>query len=252
MSHEEIMDRYLRRLSITTRPKPSRQLLNGLVEAHLKAVPFENLDIVNGLRPELTTAGALEKIACRRRGGFCYELNEAFRALLDYLGFEVIRIEARVWLEQQGRFGPPYDHLALLVTLPDGEFLTDVGFGDNNRTPMRFPKDSLQDISGLYALVQASESVWVLSRSDRVLYEMTLKAQPLSAFTPMCRYHQTSPDSIFAKGILCTRATVNGRVTLSRDRLTVVDGTLQNETMRPDRDAVLEQYFGIVAGGMTC
>jgi N-hydroxyarylamine O-acetyltransferase len=252
MTNEDLMGRYLRRLGLTSRPTPSRGGLNDLVNAHLQAVPFENLDIIDGLRESLTTAGALHKIVSRQRGGFCYELNEAFRALLEHLRFDVRRIEARVWLEQQGRFGPPYDHLALLVVLPEGEYLTDVGFGDNNRTPMRFPQNAMEDVSGRYALAQQSDSIWLLSRSDRPLYEMTLAAQPLSAFAPMYRYHQTSPDSIFAQGILCTRATAGGRVTLCRDRLTVVDGTLRTETVRPDRDAVLEQYFGIIAEGTTC
>jgi N-hydroxyarylamine O-acetyltransferase len=252
MTSEELMGRYLQRLGLTARPTPSWRALSDLVTAHLQTVPFENLDIVDGLRPDLTTAGVLHKVAIRRRGGFCYELNEAFGALLIHLGFSVKRIEARVWAEPQQKFGPPFDHLALIVNLAEGEFLTDVGFGDNNRTPMRLPEDALTDISGRYTLAQASDDVWLLSRSDRPLYEMTLEAQPLPVFVPMYRYHQTSPDSLFAKGLICTRPTASGRVTLSRDRLTIVDGARRTETVSPDRDQALEQYFGIVKEGLTC
>jgi N-hydroxyarylamine O-acetyltransferase len=222
------------------------------VSAHLQTVPFENLDIVNELQPELTTAGVLRKVVLQRRGGFCYELNEAFGALLVHLGFRVKRIEARVWLEPQRRFGPPFDHLALVIALPDGEFLTDVGFGDNNRTPMRLPADVLTDISGHYALARAADDLWLLRRSDRLLYELTLAAQPLSAFVPMYRYHQTSADSIFAKGLICTRATDRGRITLSGDRLIVVADSLRTATVRADCDDVLEEYFGIAKQGVTC
>jgi N-hydroxyarylamine O-acetyltransferase len=252
MTDEELMGRYLQRLALPPRPTPSWRALCDLVSAHLHTVPFENLDIVDGLRPNLTTAGALHKVAIRRRGGFCYELNEAFGALLAHLGFLVRRIEARVWSEPQQKFGPPFDHLALIVNLPQGEYLTDVGFGDNNRKPMRLPQDALTDISGRYTLAQASEAVWLLSRSDRPLYELTLRAQPLAAFVPMYRYHQTSPDSLFAKGLICTRATAGGRVTLSRGRLIVVDGAHRTETTALDRDPALEQYFGIVKEGATC
>jgi N-hydroxyarylamine O-acetyltransferase len=245
MTIDELMHGYLRRLGLATRPAPTRSSLDALVRAHLQTVPFENLDIVDGLRPELTTAAVLHKLVMRGRGGFCYELNEAFGALLLHLGFEVRRIEARVWREDRRQYGPSYDHLALLVTMPDGEWLTDVGFGDNNRTPMRLPADELTDLSGHYTLMPVSDTVWRLSRTDRPLYEMTLTGQPLSAFNSMFRYHQSSPDSLFAKGVICTLATANGRVTLSRDRLIVTDAGQRTEAVAADRERVLEQYFGI-------
>jgi N-hydroxyarylamine O-acetyltransferase len=252
MTNEALMGCYLERLGFAQRPAVSRQALSELVIRHVQIVPFENLDNLLGVRSDLTTAAVLHKVAVRRRGGFCYELNEAFGALLTFLGFTVRRIEARVWTQPQGEFGPSFDHLALVITLPEGEFLTDVGFGDNNRTPMRLPGDTASDVSGRYTLTRASDDIWLLSRSDRPLYEMTLGAQSLAAFAPMYRFHRTSPDSIFAKGLICTRATAIGRITLSRDRLIIVDGANRTETVKPDCDLALEEYFGIAAEGETC
>ena len=241
----EVMAGYLRRLGLRTRPAPTRASLNTLVAAHLRTVPFENLDIVDGVQRQLTTAAALQKLVVSGRGGFCYEINEAFGALLLHLGFTVRRVEARVWLADRGEFGPPYDHLALVVTLSEGEFLTDVGFGDNNRTPMQLPEDVLSDISGRYVLERVAEGLLRLSRTDRPLYEFTLGAQELAAFGAMHRYHQTSADSLFAKGLICTLATVTGRVTLSRDRLIVVDGERRTEAAVTDRRRALQEYFGV-------
>jgi N-hydroxyarylamine O-acetyltransferase len=198
------------------------------------------------MTPPLSTAGVLHKVVMRRRGGFCYELNEAFRALLAHLGFTVRRIDARVWLDQQQKFAAPFDHLALIVSLTEGEFLVDVGFGDNNRTPMRLPQDTLDDISGTYSLTQIAAGTCVLKRAGRPLYEMFLKEHPLSAFESMYRYHQTSPESIFSKGLICTRATPAGRITLSRDRLIVVDGGERSEIQISNRARVLEEHFGII------
>ncbi len=246
MTDESLMDAYLRRLGVDAGPAPSWPLLCDLVARHVQTVPFENLDIIDQLRPELSTAGVVHKLAVRGRGGFCYELNEAFRALLTHLGFEVRRIEARVWSESRRKFGAPFDHLALVVSLPEGEYLTDVGFGDNNRRPLRLPADSVTDISGAYTLQQTSDELWLLSRSDEPLYEMTLTEQPLLAFAAMYRHHQTSPESIFTTGLICTRATPTGRTTLSRDRLIVMDGASRSERVMPDRDQALQQYFGIV------
>jgi N-hydroxyarylamine O-acetyltransferase len=252
MSNAPIMDSYLQRLGIGTKPAPSWPVLCDLVACHLHIVPFENLDIIDGLRPELSTAAVLHKVVTRRRGGFCYELNEAFRALLTHLGFEVARIEARVWSEARQEFGAPFDHLALIVSLPEGEYLVDVGFGDSNRTPLRLPADTVTDISGDYTLKQRSSELWLLSRSGEPLYEMTLTEQPLAAFATMHRHHQTSSDSLFTKALICTRATPTGRTTLSRERLIVVNGADRSETMMPDRDRALRQYFGIVKESGTC
>ena len=254
-----IMQRYLARLGVnvgaevydartpsTSPTLPTLPTLRDLMTRHMQTVPFENLDIVNGVRPPLSTAGVLDKIVNRRRGGFCYELNEAFGALLTELGFDVRRIEARVWLEQQQKFGAPFDHLALIVSLAEGEFLVDVGFGDNNRTPMGLPQDTLSDISGTYSLTQTEGQTWLLARSGRPLYEMLLEGHALSVFEPMYRYHQTSPESIFSKGLICTKATPSGRITLSRDRLIIVDGAERTEIQISNRARVLSEYFGIV------
>jgi N-hydroxyarylamine O-acetyltransferase len=61
----------------------------------------------------------------------------------------------------------------------------------------------------------------------------------------MYRYHQTSPDSVFSKGLICTKATPSGRITLSRDRLIVVDGDKRTEIKVSDRARVLEEYFDL-------
>ena len=69
----------------------------------------------------------------RRRGGFCYELNGIFRALLRALGFGVTMLSAEV-AREAGGFSPEFDHLALQVDL-DEPWLVDVGFGDGFRVP---------------------------------------------------------------------------------------------------------------------
>jgi N-hydroxyarylamine O-acetyltransferase len=252
MTHGELMRRYLERLGLVAPPPPSWAGLKDLVSRHLQTVPFENLDVMAGLRPDLTTEGALRKLVIRQRGGFCYELNEAFGALLAHAGFGVRRIEARVWSVPKQQFGPPFDHLALVVKLPEGEFLTDVGFGDNNHMPMRLPEDSVADVSGRYTLAQVSADLWLLAREERPLYQLTLATQPLAAFVPMYRFHQTSPESIFSKGLICTRATLGGRITMSGDRLSLIEGANRTETTPEDPDLALDQYFGIVKEKPLC
>jgi N-hydroxyarylamine O-acetyltransferase len=215
------------------------------MERHLQTVPFENLDIVAGTPRPLGTETALRKIVEQGRGGFCYELNEAFRALLEHLGFAVRRVEGRVWQAQAGGFGAPFDHLALIVALPEGEFLVDVGYGDGNRAPLRVPYDRARDVSGDYRLDPVREGFLCLASQRQPLYEVTLTEQPLQAFAAMFEFHRHSPESFFSKGLLCTRATPTGRITLSRDRLIVLDGARRSETPVADPGVVIAQHFGI-------
>src|SRR5580704_15329911 len=103
-------------------PRPlalDAEALRGLHRAHQLAVPFENLSIHLSEPISLDEKDLVDKIVTRRRGGFCYELNGAFACLLEYLGAQVRRVSGRVYGDG-GRLGPPYDHLALVVRLPDG------------------------------------------------------------------------------------------------------------------------------------
>src|SRR5690349_2377671 len=103
---------------------PSAELLRELHIRHLESVPFENLSIHLDEPIRLDEDALLDKIVRRRRGGFCYELNGVFAALLEALGFRVTRHAARVF-SGDGQLGIPFDHLALIVDL-DEEWLVDV------------------------------------------------------------------------------------------------------------------------------
>jgi arylamine N-acetyltransferase len=84
--------------------------------AHLLAVPFENLSIHSKQPIVLEDNALFTKIVEHRRGGFCYEANGLFAALLRALGFEVTMLSAGV-ANASGGFGPDFDHMALMVTL---------------------------------------------------------------------------------------------------------------------------------------
>ena len=125
---------YLDRINDAGPLDPSAATLRRLHVAHLLSVPFENLSI-HWREPIVLEDGALfEKVVRRRRGGFCYELNGLFAALLRALGFHVTMLSAGV-ASGEGKFGPEFDHMALLVTLPE-RWLVDVGFGDSFREPL--------------------------------------------------------------------------------------------------------------------
>src|SRR6267378_5734849 len=129
------IDPYLRRVGYFGEIEPTETTLRSLHRAHMFSVPFENLDISLGREIICDESRFLHKIVDERRGGFCYEMNGAFAALLRELGFQVTLLSARVGAGD-GRDGPEFDHMALRVELEE-DWLADVGFGDSFVDPLR-------------------------------------------------------------------------------------------------------------------
>jgi N-hydroxyarylamine O-acetyltransferase len=129
---------YLTRIRYFKPIKPDAQTLHGLQLAHLRSVSFENLDIGLG-RPILLEEEALwNKIVLNGRGGFCYEVNGLFAWLLKEIGYDVTYLNARDYHEEDDTFGIDFDHLTLLVRVPNepARWLVDVGWGDTFTQPL--------------------------------------------------------------------------------------------------------------------
>src|SRR5262249_19643128 len=128
------VDAYLKRINYAGAREPAAETLRTLQLAHLRTVPFENLSIHAGEPIVLEEAALFGKIVERRRGGFCYEANGLFAALLRALGFQVAMLSAGV-ANAKGEFGPDFDHMTLMVTLAE-RWLVDVGFGESFMEPL--------------------------------------------------------------------------------------------------------------------
>jgi N-hydroxyarylamine O-acetyltransferase len=231
---------------------PTPRTLRELHEAHLLAVPFENLDIGLGRPIALDENALLAKIVARRRGGFCYELNGAFAWLLRALGFDVTLLSAGV-ARAGGGFGPEFDHLTLQVQL-DEPWLVDVGFGDSFRRPLRLDCEDTQPSGDRRAYrVARDDGYFVLERRAdsgpwQTQYRFTLRPRQPEEFAAMCRHHQTSPESHFTRQRICSRATPAGRVTISDSRLIVTTGVGRSEReLEDEREwaAALREHFGV-------
>ncbi|HEX5691268.1 MAG TPA: arylamine N-acetyltransferase [Roseiflexaceae bacterium] len=234
--------------------EPTGAVLCALHRAHLLAVPFENLSIGWGQPIVLEPNALFDKIVHQRRGGFCYELNGVFAELLRAIGFEVTLPSAGV-ARADGGFGPDFDHLALLIQEPKAPqaWLVDVGFGDSFREPLRFVEgQEHHEGERAYRVVRTGEH-HVLEQRDgdgewQSQYRFTLQPRQFAEFADMCHFHQTSPESSFTRRRVCTRATPEGRITLSDMRLITTRGGERTEELLPDERAVeraLHDYFGI-------
>jgi N-hydroxyarylamine O-acetyltransferase len=258
-------DAYLRRIGAHHPAWPTSGVLRDLHLRHQKAVPFENLSIHLGEEIVLEEKRLLDKVVGRRRGGFCYELNGAFGALLGALGFDVTLLAGRVYGEE-GRLGIPYDHLALRVrTVDGGDWLADVGFGAHSHYPLAFGARTEQvDPGGTFRVLEAgpdaagvrgvggrreAEDLDVI-RDGNPQYRLEVRPRVLGDFAAGAWWHSTSPKSHFTRSLVCSRVTEDGgRITLSGRNLTATapDGTKEVSELATDEEvlALYRERFGI-------
>ena len=246
-------DAYLRRINWTGPVAVNAETLRRLHLAHLLAVPFENLSIHWGEPIVLTEDALFEKIVGRARGGFCYELNGLFGALLRALGFEVTMLSAGV-ATKDGGFGPDFDHMVLAVQLEE-RYLADVGFGDSFLEPLRLDERGDQIEGRRTYRIEPDGSRLVLTRRDpgghwAPQFRFGLDAYEYGDYEAMCHYHQTSPQSHFTKEQICSLATPEGRVTVSGMKLITTTGRDRQERAiqsAAEREELLRECFGIPA-----
>src|SRR4051812_34925996 len=117
---------YLERIGYRGTLRPDRATLKALQRAHRLAIAFENLDIPLGRGIALAPGRLFEKIVTGRRGGYCFEQNGLFLAMLGALGFAARPLLARVWLGAEAV--PGRTHTLNLVRLDGAELIVDVGF----------------------------------------------------------------------------------------------------------------------------
>lgn len=120
---------YFDRVGFSGKARPDRETLTALVAAHTGTIPFENLNPFLGLPVELSPEALVEKLVHRRRGGYCYEQNGLFSQVLETVGFSFTPLAARVLWLQSDEAVTPRTHKLLMLDLPEGPVLADVGFG---------------------------------------------------------------------------------------------------------------------------
>ena len=119
------LDAYLHRVGDAGPVGPDLETLRRLQAAHLGAIPFENLDVRLGRPVGLDLASLQAKLVRRRRGGYCFEQNTLFAAVLRAIGFDLRTLEARV--RPPGATSPlPRTHMLLRVDVGGDPWLADV------------------------------------------------------------------------------------------------------------------------------
>lgn len=226
---------YLSRISYSGDVIPSSSVLADLQEAHLLAVPFENLDIHLKRTISLDLNHLFTKVVTQKRGGFCYELNTLFYTLLSESGFRVKLASGRVYNSASDTFGPEFDHMLILAEVENRTWIVDVGFGDFSMRPLPLQVNQpIMDSAGQFLVEQEDGTTFKVSRFSPdnggyiPAYLFSTVERRIGDFSTMCRYHQSSPESHFTQRKVCSLATRTGRVTLTDDSLIVTNNGVKN------------------------
>ncbi len=247
------VERYLRRIAYEAPSLPSLDYLKHLHKNHLLTIPFENLDIHWNKEITLEIDKIYRKIVISRRGGFCYELNGLFHALLLNLGFDCHLISCRVYNEE-GVESAEFDHMAILVELNGETYLADVGFGDLFLEPKKLSVNQmLVDYNKYFRFLRDTNGDYILSYSTdasdfKKQYIFSTRKRQFIEFMSRCHWQQTSKDSHFTARKMCSIATTEGRFTLTDDKLVETVRGAKKETAllnADDFNSKLYELFGI-------
>jgi len=230
------LNAYLERVAYTGALSAGPDTLRGLHRAHAAAIPFENLDIVLGRTTELRLDRVQDKLVRRRRGGYCFEHNLLFGAVLERLGYAVTRLAARVQPSGSGI----RTHMLLRVVAGGRPWLADVGFGASLLEPLPMEPAAVRQGDWTYRLNPDGRDAWLLQdgRPDgwAELYAFTLEPQRPIDYAVYNHYTATHPRSPFVGQVVVLRTEPDVRYALRGRELTTTrpDGATQTREVPVD------------------
>ena len=187
--------------------RPDLATLIALHRAHLQAVPYENIDVQLGRPLTPDPAQAFDKIVGRARGGWCYEMNGVFGAVLAEIGFKVTRMAGAAMREVAGDEAIG-NHLVLLVEMDGEPWIADVGFGDGALEPFRL-KAGPMAFEGYPFRLEAMETGWWRFHNHEFggakSFDFRVGPADPGLLAARCHWLQTAPDSHFVLNLVVQR-----------------------------------------------
>ncbi len=254
------VEAYFRRIGYGGEAMPSLAVLQDIHWRHVTSIPFENLDVILGRSIALDPAAIAAKLVAAKRGGYCFEQNGLYLAILREIGFTANALAARVWWGRDGKDLPPRTHMTLKVELDDVAYLCDVGFGGMTPVgPLRWAFDAAQKTTHeTYRLRELREG----PAAGEIALEAEIAGewQPLYSFQPHAVdpadfnlanwYVATHPTSFFTQAMIVAMPFGDGRHVLQERKSTRRAARDRSETVRQladraDLGAHLAETFGL-------
>lgn len=243
---------YLRRIGYTATVAPDLATLRALATAHVASIPFENLDPLFGVPVPLDLAALQRKLVDSGRGGYCFEQNALFAAMLQTIGFTVSGLVARVLWRQADDAETAQTHMLLRVELDGVTWLADVGFGGHALTGALRLQSGLEQPTGHEPFrLQLQSEDWRMQSlvHERwvTLYHFDLRRALPIDYAVANHYVSTYPTSSFVNDLRVARTAADRRLTLRNREFTVrrLGCEPERRTLRNTAEIrlVLEQEF---------
>jgi N-hydroxyarylamine O-acetyltransferase len=254
---DAIFDRkaWLQRIGYSGPVTPTLETLNRLIFAHSHSIAYETLDIMLGRPPKLDVPTLQQKIIANRRGGYCFEQNMLFRAGLRSLGYKITSLQGRVVRGLAIDAPRPAIHMLLIVELPEGNFLADVGFGNLAPTSalllapnieQETPHETMRfiDVGGELTLQARLKDGW------HHIYRVIPYPRYDGEYEITNWYTATHPETPYQGNIIVARPGPNrSRITMYNSRVTIrdADGRAEKRWLADEREFkdVLRGEFGL-------
>jgi N-hydroxyarylamine O-acetyltransferase len=220
------LDAYFRRIGYDGERSPTLATLRALHLQHALAIAYENLNPLLRWPVRLDLPSLEHKLLRDGRGGYCYEHNLLFLAVLRAIGFRVTGLAARVLWNRPENVVTPRTHMVLLVHIDGAPYIADVGFGGQTLTgPLRLepgveqvtPHEPyrLAAVGDEFALQARIRGEW------RSLCRFDLQPQAAPDYELANWYVSTHPESHFVTTLMAARPTADRRYVLRDNELTV-------------------------------
>ena len=245
------LDAYLDRVGWHGDLRADHATLADLLGAHMRHIPFENIDVLLGRGVRLDVDAVADKLVTQRRGGYCFEHGTLFAAVLERIGFAPQRHTARV-VVVAARTEAPRTHMFLTVALPEGRFVVDPGFGSlAPRVPLPLVDGARASIGGETHWMARDGDLWVLRTqvSDRIVdcWVSEVGADNLVDFEVGNHYTSTYLESAFVNRLMLRAFTDDGRVSVMNRDVTIRSRGEARSFQLADRRALrtlLAEHFG--------
>lgn len=256
------LNEYLQRIGFEDERALTKEALDELVYLHQCSIPFETIDMHHCEKPPLIELEEVfNKLVVKKRGGYCYELNFLFEALLANYGFIVRPIMCRAVRGRPGRM--PINHRGILVDLENVIYFVDVGFGGPLAAGAIKLDDGLtQTIRGeVYTPRKIDNCWWAVERKtrakadlygddvgERVQIEIELcMAKVEDVDFEALNMHAARPGYLFAETYIANIRTDKGFKGLRDNILTIRENNTVEKRELLDEDdfaEALEVHFG--------
>ncbi|PAE40696.1 arylamine N-acetyltransferase family protein [Bacillus sp. 7884-1] len=234
------------------------QNLDKVLEKTAKAIPFENLCIIENRTKEITKENLRSKLFEQNEGGLCYELNAILYLFLYENGFNPTLIRGVIYNPMKQQWSETGNtHVANLITHNGQVYLVDTGFGGFlPLKPVQLSGESVVSSNGEFRVdrVDSEHGDYMLymklNRKDedwKIGYAFNSKEeiQNITELNEVQRIIIEHPESAFNKKPLITKLTDKGNITLTDTSFTEwVDSALNKEIINEKRfNEIRKEYF---------